>query len=83
MKSKVILIITIITTGIVLLSCTRDLHQIKIEANMVKEYNNAIEAYNKMALTFISLARTVDEELEKKSGFNNCFWDKFKMKKKY
>lgn len=54
--------------------------KVKLNADIVKEYNDAIELYNKMALAFTRLARFVDDNADKSSGFDKEFWKEYQLK---
>lgn len=56
--------------------CNADsINRVKENSIAVKEYNEAIKLYNKVALSFTGLARDVDKEFEEKEAFDKKFWD--------
>lgn len=76
-RKRTISIVVIILLALSLLGCERNIDEVKQDAKKVKEYNNFIAAYNKLALSFTNLAKAVDREIDKESDFDNKFWEKF------
>jgi hypothetical protein len=83
-KTRVLTIIIIIgIINIIISGCGKKVESVKDNADIVKEYNNSIAVYNKLALTFTRLARIVDNEIKQSSDFDERFWHDFiKMKSK-
>jgi len=54
--------------------------RIKLNADMVKEYNDAIELYNKTAISFTDLARLVEDGNANNTLFSEAFWEEFTKK---
>ncbi len=78
MNKKIVLLVSIIIGSVILFGCSQDsFTSLKENSNMTKEYNDIIAIYNKLALSFTSLAKKVDKEIDKPNGFNNEFWKEY------
>lgn len=81
---KVYLLFKLIFIAIAMLcltACSRgSMNRIKANNSMVQEYNEAIKIYNRVAIAFTDLARTVDKESKKTGEFADKFWDNYKSK---
>lgn len=77
-KNAAVYTLTILLSITILAGCgDTGFNKIKKNSNIVNEYNDSIGAYNKLALSFTSLARLVDDEIKKGATFDKGFWDKF------
>ncbi len=58
-----------------------DISRIKLNADKVNEYNEAIGLYNKLAIALTELAKLVDKEAAKDEGFEDSFWQSYDVQK--
>lgn len=66
-----------------LTGCNADsINQVRENSIMVKEYNDAIEIYNKVALSFTALARDIDKEYGETESFDERFWNDYNNNRK-
>ncbi|MEA4849803.1 MAG: hypothetical protein VB106_21435 [Clostridiaceae bacterium] len=73
-----LILIILYTTG-----CNmKSVSHIKENGTAVKEYNRAIEIYNKIAISFTSLARAVEKEPEETEPFDEKFWKNYENSEK-
>ena len=84
MKSlqRVLKILFIILIMLQISGCSaQSVDKIKVNGSAVQEYNEAIKVYNKVAISFTDLARTVDKESQKSEKFSEGFWRSYEGKK--
>ncbi|MBA1335295.1 MAG: hypothetical protein HPY66_0917 [Firmicutes bacterium] len=82
-KNAAVYMLTLLLSVAILAGCgDSGIKKVKENADIVKEYNDAIGTYNKLALSFTSLARLVDDEIKKGAAFDKAFWDKFTEEEK-
>lgn len=82
MKNKKLFFLLMINIVVfVLIGCSSNgVEKVKLNASLSKEYNNVIKLYNRSAIAFTDLAKLVDKEINKPSGFDDEFWEKYDKK---
>jgi hypothetical protein len=54
----------------------------KTNVRVTREYNDAIELYNRMAIAFTNLARFVEDNASAEKGLDRAFWEDYDSRKK-
>lgn len=75
-KALLIICMVFLITG----CSSADISNIKRNGSAVQEYNKAIEIYNKLAISFSDLVRTMKKEAENPMAFDDKFWETYKEK---